>query len=95
MIGEGNSVPILRKAGIEQADFFVSVTESDEINMIKKMAELTSVLILCAEKREPHRLAAYVHELAGMFHKYYAKYKIVNEKSADLSYKNSRRIYKK
>ena len=49
------------------------------------MTELTSILILCAEKREPHRLAAYVHELAGMFHKYYAKYKIVNEKHADLS----------
>ncbi len=32
--GEGNSVPVLKKAGIEQADFFVSVTESDEINMI-------------------------------------------------------------
>jgi len=57
----------------------------DEINLIKKMTELSSILILCAEKREPHRLAAYVHELAGMFHKYYAKYKIVNEKHADLS----------
>ncbi|PIE04396.1 MAG: hypothetical protein CSA76_04455 [Spirochaetales bacterium] len=32
--GEGNSVPVLRKAGIEHADFFISVTESDEINMI-------------------------------------------------------------
>jgi len=56
-----------------------------EIDLIKKMSELSSILILCAEKREPHRLAAYVHELAGMFHKYYAKYKIVNEKSTDLS----------
>ncbi len=32
--GEGNSVPVLKKAGIEHADFFVSITESDEINMI-------------------------------------------------------------
>ena len=32
--GEGNSLPVLKKAGIEHADFFVSVTESDEINMI-------------------------------------------------------------
>jgi trk system potassium uptake protein TrkA len=32
--GEGNSLPVLRKAGIEKADFFISVTESDEVNMI-------------------------------------------------------------
>jgi len=61
------------------------LNKDDEISLIKKMSELSSILIHCAEKREPHRLAAYVHELAGMFHKYYAKYKIVNEKSIDLS----------
>jgi trk system potassium uptake protein TrkA len=31
---DGNSLEGLQKAGIEKADFFVSVTESDEINMI-------------------------------------------------------------
>ena len=31
---EGNSPSVLREAGIEDADFFVAVTDSDEINMI-------------------------------------------------------------
>ncbi len=31
---EGNSPAVLREAGIEDADFFVAVTDSDEINMI-------------------------------------------------------------
>ncbi|WP_319559429.1 Trk system potassium transporter TrkA [Marispirochaeta sp.] len=31
---EGNSPTVLREAGIEDADFFVAVTDSDEINMI-------------------------------------------------------------
>ena len=46
-----------------------------------------SVLCRCSTtlRIAPHRLASYVHELAGMFHKYYAKYKIVNGKSPDLS----------
>lgn len=48
--GEGNSVPILRKAGIEQADFFVSVTESDEINMI-------ACSLVAAEYTEPVTVA--------------------------------------
>ena len=54
-------------------------------NLIKKMMDLSSVLSLCADNREPHRLAGYVHELAGMFHKYYAKYKIIDEEKVDLS----------
>ncbi len=48
--GEGNSIPVLRKAGIEQADFFVSVTESDEINMI-------ACSLVAAEYSEPVTVA--------------------------------------
>jgi len=31
---EGNNIEVLKKAGIEKADFFISVTNSDEMNMI-------------------------------------------------------------
>lgn len=30
----GNSIDVLKSAGIEKADFFISVTDSDEVNMI-------------------------------------------------------------
>jgi arginyl-tRNA synthetase len=61
------------------------LNKADELNLIKKMMDINSVLNLCADNREPHRLAAYVHELAGMFHKYYAKYKIIDEGKTELS----------
>ena len=48
--GEGNSVPVLKKAGIEETDFFVSVTESDEINMI-------ACSLVAAEYSEPVTVA--------------------------------------
>ena len=48
--GEGNSVPVLKKAGIENADFFISVTESDEINMI-------ACSLVAAEYTEPVTVA--------------------------------------
>ena len=48
--GEGNSLPILRRAGIEDADYFVSVTESDEINMI-------ACSLVAAEYPEPITVA--------------------------------------
>nr|WP_281389025.1 Trk system potassium transporter TrkA [Spirochaeta isovalerica] len=31
---EGNNLDVLRQAGLDKADFFISVTESDELNMI-------------------------------------------------------------
>ncbi len=58
---------------------------SAEISLIKKILDLPNVLNAAADKREPHRLPNYVHELAGMFHKYYAKYKIVSPDHYELS----------
>ena len=50
LIGEGNSLPMLQQADVKQADFFVSVTESDEINMI-------SCSLAAAEYSEPVTVA--------------------------------------
>jgi arginyl-tRNA synthetase len=61
------------------------LTKPEELTIIKKMLEFPSVLVSIAESREPHRLPAYAYELATMFHRYYAKYVIVNKKSLLLS----------
>ena len=83
---------ILRKAKKEKIslkDFdhklLRKLNKEDELTIIKKMLELPNLLITAAEAREPHRLANYVYDLAGMFHKYYAKYKIVDGKNPALS----------
>ena len=31
---EGNNIEVLNKAGVDKADFFIAVTDSDELNMI-------------------------------------------------------------
>jgi arginyl-tRNA synthetase len=61
------------------------LTLSDETDLIKKLIEFPNILQGIAEAREPHRLATYTHELASMFHKYYAKHPIINEKKVELS----------
>lgn len=48
--GEGTSVDLLREAGIEHTDIFISVTNSDEINMI-------SCFIVANEFNTPIKLA--------------------------------------
>lgn len=52
--------------------------EDDEITLMKKMIAYPQLLIDIAEAREPHRLANYVYELAGMVHKYYGKHKVID-----------------
>jgi arginyl-tRNA synthetase len=61
------------------------LTKPEELAIIQKMADLPELLILIAQHREPHRLATYLEELAGMLHRYYAKYQIVSVKNLELS----------
>jgi len=61
------------------------LNKEEELAIIKKLLELPSILISAADSFEPHRLSGYVQELAGLFHKYYSKYKIINENTIELS----------
>ena len=47
---EGNNPKVLKKAGIEDADFFISVTNSDEVNMV-------SCAIVSSEFNVPFKIA--------------------------------------
>jgi arginyl-tRNA synthetase len=61
------------------------LNKPEELALIRKMADLPELLILIAVYREPHRLATYVEELCGMFHRYYNKYQVVSLKNKDIS----------
>lgn len=83
---------ILRKAKKEKINLdkfdiksLKKLDKKEEIRLIKKMLAFPEVLNLIADKREPHRLAAYTLDLAGMFHKYYAAHKIINSRYKDIS----------
>lgn len=83
---------VIKKAKKEKVtlkDFDVKnlkkLNKDSDLALIKKMLSLPDILHACADHREPHRLAGYVHELAGMLHKYYAKYQIIDPKHKELS----------
>lgn len=67
-------------------EHITKLTKPEELALIKKMTELPDLLIGIAEQREPYRLSVYVEELAGMFHRYYAKCHIVSDKHKDLTH---------
>ncbi len=61
------------------------LNKDNELRIIKNLLNFPSILNSIADNREPHRLATYLHDLAGIFHKYYARYKIINPKNIELS----------
>ena len=49
------------------------LTSDYEIELIKKMGEYQEEIADAATERAPHRIARYVHDLAGLFHTFYSQ----------------------
>jgi len=64
------------------ADFSLIQSEK-EYDVLKKLGEFPQVVAVAAERRSPHRVTNYIHELASTFHSFYNA-----EKVLDLENKN-------
>jgi arginyl-tRNA synthetase len=65
---------VLRNAaelGIEPNDDLTLLTHEREGELIRGIGEFPRIVHSAAELREPHRVARYLEDLAGTFHKYY------------------------
>jgi arginyl-tRNA synthetase len=47
------------------------LTDSKETDLLKALAEFPAIVAGAAELREPHRVARYLEQLAGTYHKFY------------------------
>ena len=69
-------------AGIAVKDLDYSLLTNDyEGALIRTLGEFPSVVGTAAELREPHRIARYMEELAGTFHRFYDSCQILPKKS--------------
>ena len=70
---------ILRQSGVpDYGDGDVSLlTEPAERELTDRIARLPGTIVLAAQAREPHRMCAYAHELAGLFHSFYASCRVL------------------
>ncbi|MBI5562399.1 MAG: arginine--tRNA ligase [Deltaproteobacteria bacterium] len=59
------------------ADALNLLKEKDEINLIKHLALFEEAVERAAVEMEPHRVTYYLTELAGIFHPYYNKHRVV------------------
>jgi arginyl-tRNA synthetase len=55
--------------------------EDEEFSIIKKLLQYPMVFEGAAVSCEPHRITYYLQELAGMFHSYYNKHRVISDDS--------------
>lgn len=69
----------LKEAGIEEAENadYSLLAEPTETELIKKLGEYPELIASAAKERAVHRVAHYVHDLAGLFHSFYNQCRIL------------------
>lgn len=55
------------------------LNQDEELAIIKTLASFPDIIEGCASSLEPHRLTFYLQELAGFFHPYYNKNRVVTD----------------
>ncbi len=55
------------------------LSEPEEKNLIKLLVRYPETIYGAARSLEPHRVTFYLNELAGVFHSYYNKNKVISE----------------
>jgi arginyl-tRNA synthetase len=75
---------ILAQATTEQLedgtpDEWICYWDQEEESLIEKAAHFQETIIEAAFQREPHRLTAYLLDLAGMFHSYYNRRRFITD----------------
>ncbi len=69
------------EAGVDTTDLSAAelslLSSQWEVDLIKKLGEYPEEISQAAAERAPHRIARYVHDLAGQFHTFYNQCRIV------------------
>jgi arginyl-tRNA synthetase len=67
----------LGDAGAPLEEDLKRLDSTEERDLLKKMADLPSEIIVAARLMEPHRLARYLLDLAGLFHTFYNSQRVL------------------
>jgi arginyl-tRNA synthetase len=70
-----------KEAGVSELPTKVDyelLTESSELELLRKIADFPEVVAGAALALEPHRLTRYASELAGLFHSFYTNCRVLN-----------------
>src|SRR5207249_865237 len=72
----GLEVPHAREADLSQ------LTTPEEIELIKQLAQFPDAVEEATRELEPHRVVFFLIELAGSFHRFYNRHRVLGEEAA-------------
>jgi arginyl-tRNA synthetase len=55
------------------------LNQPEEISLMKLLSQFPDMVESCAATYEPHRLAEYLHDVAGSYHKFYHEHRVVGD----------------
>lgn len=55
------------------------LSEQAELDLLRKLADFPTEIAAAAELMAPHRIARYLHDLAGYFHSFYNNHRVITE----------------
>ncbi len=55
------------------------LTTAEELDIIKKITAFPEVVEAAASNLEPHRITAYLHDMASLLHSFYVKHRVLGE----------------
>jgi arginyl-tRNA synthetase len=58
------------------------LTSPEELGLMKMLVTFPDLVESCAVTHEPHRMAEYLHEVAGEYHKFYHAHRVVTDDKA-------------
>ncbi|WP_035276418.1 arginine--tRNA ligase [Desulforegula conservatrix] len=67
------------RAACVSSDASGLIETEEEMRMIKAMARYSQIVGLAGKNLEPHRITFYLMDLAGLFHAFYNKHKVLTE----------------
>lgn len=68
-----------QRISLDHAANYSLIKEKEEIDLLKQLTLFPDMVDSCAATFEPHRLAEYLHEVAGSFHKFYQNCRVLSE----------------
>ncbi len=79
---------------IERVDFQAeTLSHSSEENLLAQLAQFPKVVETAVEFREPHRVARYLEELAGTYHRFYDNCRVVPISGAEVESVHRARLW--
>ncbi len=81
---EGARVCGFRAFELSNSRTLESLREPEELALIKKLDEFPHIVRDATGHLAPHLLAVYVHELAGLFHDFYEKHRVIDATRPEL-----------